>query len=268
MGFSFDPAVIALIALAEALYIRAVRVLRRRGYEVPVGQQALWHGGVALTAIGLLSPVDGLGEKLLSAHMAQHLLIADMAAPLLLAGLRTPMLVFFVPRPVLVPLARRHGLRRIFRAARRPLAAIPIWVVVLYGWHLALPFQAALRSDLVHAVQHESFVIGSVLVWWSAIEPKRRRLPGELWKAGYVLGARVAGMFLGMAFIVMRAPAYAGFYGDSARDYGLSPLADQQLAGGMMLTLDVVVMLAAFAFFFHRAAQDHDRAERAAAATG
>jgi putative membrane protein len=264
VGFSFDPAVIAFIALAEVLYVRAVHVLRRRGYEVPTGQQALWHGGIALTAIGLLSPVDGLGEKLLSAHMAQHLLIADLAAPLLLAGLRTPVLVFFLPRPVLVPLARRRGLRRVLRFARRPLVAIPIWLLILYGWHLAVPFEAALRNDLVHAVQHESFVVGSLLVWWSAIEPKRRRLPGELWKAGYVLGARIPGMFLGMAFLVMRAPAYVGFYDDSARDYGLSPLSDQQLAGGMMLTLDVILMLAAFAFFFFRAAQDHDRAREVA----
>jgi len=39
-------------------------------------------------AVALISPVDGLGEELLSAHMAQHLLIADLAVPLLLAGLR------------------------------------------------------------------------------------------------------------------------------------------------------------------------------------
>jgi len=36
----------------------------------------------------------------------------------------------------------------------------------------------------------------------------------------------------------------------------------------MMLTIDMLVMLSAFAFFFLRAAQEHDRAERAAAATG
>ena len=75
-------------------------------------------------------------------------------------------------------------------------------------------------------------------------------------------------MFLGMAFIIMRSPAYAEFYGDRAREHGLSPLTDQQVAGGMMLGLDLLVMLFALAFFFYRSAQDHDRAERAAAVAG
>jgi cytochrome c oxidase assembly factor CtaG len=260
--------VIALIALAVWLYARAVRILASRGYRVPAGQQSAWYGGMALTAIGLLSPIDGLGEDLLSAHMGQHLLIADLAAPLLLIGIRSPVYAFVLPRPLLVTLARRRGLRRAFRWLRRPVVAIPVWIVILYGWHLAFAFDAALRHPLVHALQHESFVAGSLLVWWSVIEPKHRRVPGELWKAPYVLGARLAGMFLGMAFIIMRSPAYAAYYGNAARDHGISPITDQQIAGGMMLALDLLIMLAGVAFFFHRSAQEHDSAERAAAATG
>ena len=268
MGFSFDPAVIAFVALLAGLYVRAVVVLGRRGYEVPVWQQVAWHSGVALTAVGLLSPLDGLGEELLIAHMGQHLLIADFAAPLLLIGLRTPVYAFMLPRAVLVALARREGLRRLFRWLRRPLVAIALWVLILYGWHFSFAFEAALRNDLVHALQHQSFVLGAVLVWWSVIEPKRRRLPGELWKVPYLLGARLTGMFLGMAFILMRSPAYAGFYGDAAREHGISPLTDQQVAGGMMLGVDLVVMLSAVGFFFYRSAEDSEQAERAAAAAG
>ena len=266
MGFSFDPAVILAIALAEGLYLRAISVLARRGHRVPGLQRLWWHLGLSLTAVGLISPIDGLGEELLSAHMAQHLLIADLAAPLLLAGLRSPVIVFYLPRPALVALARRRGLRRAFRTLRQPLVAIPVFVVVLYGWHLSFMFEAALRSDLVHALQHQSFVLASLLVWWAPLEPKRWRLRGELWKAGYIVGARLAGMMLAMAFIVMRSPAYSGAYGDAALGHGLTPLEDQQLAGGMMLSLDLIVMLFALAFFFWRSAEDHDRAERAAAA--
>jgi len=268
MSFSFDPAVIALIALALGLYARAVHILGARGYRVPAGQQAAWYAAMALSAVGLLSPIDTLGSDLLSAHMAQHLLIADLSAPLMLIGIRSPVYAFLLPRPLLVPLARRRGLRRAFRRLRRPLVAIPVWIVILYGWHLAFAFDAALRDDLVHALQHESFVAGSLLVWWSVIEPKRRRLPGDLWKVPYLLGSRLAGMFLGMAFIIMRSPAYSAYYRGAARDHGLSPLTDQQVAGGMMLGLDLLVMLGSVAFFFYRSAQEHDRSERAAAATG
>ncbi len=271
MSFSFDPAVIALIVALTVLYVRAVRILSRRGYDVPFWQQVAWHGGVALTAIGLLSPIDTLGEELLSAHMAQHLLIADLAAPLLLVGLRTPVLVFYLPRPVLVPLARSKPLRAFFRTLRRPLVALPLFVLILYGWHFAFAFGAALDNSFVHALQHQSFVIGSVLLWWSVIDPKHRRLHGELWKAGHLLGSRLASMLLGMAFLLMSTPAYGEWYGDSAREYGMTPIGDQQLAGGMMMIADTLTMLFVLTFFFWRAAADHDRKERTArerAATG
>jgi len=251
-------ALISLV-LAEVLYLRAVRVLGARGYDVPFWQQGAWHAGICLTAIGLLSPIDGLGEDLLSAHMAQHLLIADLAAPLLLVGLRSPVYAFLLPRPALVALARRRRLRRVFRAMRRPLLAIPVFVVLLYGWHIAFMFEAALDSAPVHVLQHWSFVFGSVLVWWAPLDPKRRRLHGELWKIGHLIGARLAGMFLGMAFVIMRSPAYDA-YGESAREHGLSPLGDQQLAGAMMLGLDFLAMVFALCLFFWASARDADAA--------
>ncbi len=260
MGFSFDPGVIAAIALATLLYVRAVRILTRRGYDVPVAQQVCWYAGILLVVIGLVSPIDGFAEDRLSAHMGQHLLIADLAAPLLLIGLRTPVLVFYLPRELLVPLARRKRLRAAFRTLRRPLVAIPVWIVILYGWHLTFMFEAALDSPLVHAMQHASFVFGSVLVWWAVIDPRRRRLHADLWKAPYVLGARLSGMFLGMAFVLMSTPAY--------EQYAAAGLTDQQVAGGMMLGLDLLVMLFSVAFFFWRSAEEHDAAERAAAVHG
>ena len=259
---SFNPVVAALLALAVYLYVRAVGILAARGYEVPRGQQAAWYGGMFLTAVALLGPPDALSGDLMSAHMGQHLLIADLAAPLLLVGLRTPVLVFYLPRPVLVPLARQRRLRAAFRFVRQPLVAIVIYVVVLYGWHMAFAFEGALRSPVVHALQHESFVIASLLVWWPAIEPKRRRLRGELWKAGHIMGCRLAGMFLAMAFIIGSSPFYAGYYGNRPETkHGIDPLLDQQIAGGMMMGLDMLIMFFALAFFFFRAAQDHDRAE-------
>jgi cytochrome c oxidase assembly factor CtaG len=268
VSLSLDPAAIVLVLTAEVLYLRAVRVLDGRGYRVPVGQRVAWHAGVGLTAVGLLSPLDPLGEELLIAHMGQHLLIADIAAPLLLIGIRSPVFAFLLPRPVLVPLARAKRLRSVLRWLRRPLVAVPVWLVILYGWHLSFAFEAALRNDLVHVLQHQSFVAGAVLVWWSVIEPKRRRMPGELWKVPYVIGARLGGMFLGMAFVLLRSPAYEEFYGQTAPEHGISALTDQQVAGGMMLGLDLLIMLLCLTVVFHRSAQDHDRGERAAALAG
>ena len=266
---SLDAGGIVVVALLIAIYVRAVRVLERRGYRVPRGQQIAWYVGVALIAVGLLGPLDHLAKTLLTAHMAQHLLIADLAAPFLLAGARTPVLYFIPPKSLLVKLARRRRLRAAFRFVRRPLVALPLFVVILYTWHFAFAFQAALRHGWVHALQHESFLLGALLVWWPAIEPMRRPMPGELWKGGYIFAARMLSMFLGMAFIVSRHPAYS-WYADKGRTHGLSPLSDQQLAGGLMLSVDIIVMVAALAYFFWQAAltEDREQAKRAATVAG
>src|SRR5438270_498573 len=104
-----DPGAVALLALLELLYLRAVRVLRARGYRVSRLQQGLWHVGIGLQAASVIGPLETLDDQVLTIHMAQHLLLGDIAAPFLLAGLRTPLLQFFLPRSALVPLARRHG---------------------------------------------------------------------------------------------------------------------------------------------------------------
>jgi cytochrome c oxidase assembly factor CtaG len=175
--------------------------------------------------------------------------------------MRSPVYAFILPRPALVAVAQRRRLRKVFRTLRRPVVAIPVYVAILYGWHMAFMFEGALESQPVHVLQHWSFVFASVLVWWAPLDPKRRRLHGELWKIGHILGARLAGMMLGMAFVIMRSPAYDA-YGDRAREHGLTPLGDQQLAGGMMLSLDFLIMMFALCLFFWAAARDADEAER------
>jgi cytochrome c oxidase assembly factor CtaG len=140
--------------------------------------------------------------------------------------------------------------------------AVPVYALVLYGWHFAILFEAAVRYPVVHALQHGSFVAIGVLVWWSALEPKRRRVPGELWKIPYLVGARMAGMFLGMSFVLIRVPIYTGVYASGDRGHGLSAVADQQVAGATMVIVDLLIMAFALCFFFFRSAQDADREER------
>ena len=257
----FDPGQVILVLGVEGLYLRALHILRGRGVSVPTWQIVLWHMGIALWVIGFFSPIHTLGDDLLSAHMAQHLLIADLAAPLLLAGLRNPVLMFYLPRPALVTLARSGWPRRAFRWMRQPLVAIPIYTLFLYGWHFSVFFEAAVRNPLVHALQHMSFVGIGILVWWSALNPKRRRVHGDLWKIPYLLGARMIGMMLGMSFVIIRVPIYTGVYGAGDRKFGISALADQQIAGALMVTVDLCIMVFALCYFFYKASQEADRDE-------
>jgi putative membrane protein len=247
------------IALAEGLYLRALGILRGRGVAVPLGQKLCWHLGMALWIAGLVSPIASLADESLLFHMAEHLLIADVGAPLLLVGMRNPVLVFMLPRPLLVTVARKRRLRKVLRDLRRPLVAIPVYALVLYLWHFSFMFEAAVEYPVVHLLQHASFVGVGVLVWWAAVEPKRRRLRGELWKIPHILGARMLGMMLGMAFVLVREPVYTGVYGSGERAFGLTAVEDQQIAGGLMVSVDILIMVFALCFFFYRASAEAER---------
>jgi putative membrane protein len=255
---SFQPGPVLGLAVLALLYARAVRVLGSRGYRVPAGQQAFWWiGWICLTA-AFLSPLDTEALEALSAHMAQHVLMADVAVPLMMIGIRNPVLQFYLPRPILEPLARRRGLRAFFHRVRNPAVAIAAYTAVLYAWHLGPLFTAALENEFVHALQHQSFIAFSALLWWPLIEPNRRRFPGELWKIPYIVGARLPTMFLGMAFVVAQTPFYSSFYGTGERGGGLSAMGDQQLGGAIMMVVDIITLMVVLSAVFWRAARDDD----------
>lgn len=256
MSFQPGPA-LGLVVLA-LLYVRAVRVLARRGFRVPVGQQAFWWAGFVSLAAAFFSPLDTQALEVVSAHMAQHVLMADIAVPLMLIGVHNPVLQFFLPRPILEPLARRRSLRAFFRRLRSPLMAIPLYTLVLYAWHIGPAFTAALENDFVHGLQHQSFIAFSALVWWPLIEPNRRRMPGDLWKIPYILGARLPTMFLGLGFVVAKTPFYSSFYGTGERAGGLSALGDQQIGGAIMMVVDIVTLMVVLTGVFWRSARDDD----------
>jgi putative membrane protein len=252
-------AALAWVLAAEVLYLHALAVLRDRGVAVPRAQILLWHAGIALWALALAGPPGRLAEESLTAHMAEHLLLADLGAPLLLAGMRNPVLVFLLPRSLLVAVARRPRLRGAFRTLRKPLVSLPVFALVLYGWHIGFMFEAAVRNPWIHALQHASFIASGMLVWWAALEPKRRQPTGALWKIGHILAARMLSMMVGMAFVLIREPIYTGAYGSGERSFGLDALGDQQTAGGLMISVDIGIMAFALIYFFVRAAQQEDR---------
>jgi putative copper resistance protein D len=256
MTFGLGPALV--LGLVAYLYARAVRVLGGRGFRVPAGQQAYWWGGFACMALAFFGPLGAHADKLVWAHMGEHVLMADIAVPLMLIGMRNPVLQNFLPPPILEPLARRKGLRHFFGRLRGPMLAIPVYAFFLYLWHLGPLFTAASSNDWVHALQHECFIAFSALAWWPVIEPNRRRFPAQLWKIPYVVGLRLPTMFLGMGFIVSQSPFYTSFYGTGTRPGGLSPVADQQLGGGIMMAVDVITLMVVLSVVFWRAASDDD----------
>lgn len=237
------------VLAAALLHARACSVLATRGRIVPVAQRVSFNAGLLLILVATQTFIDPVGEHaLLSLHMLQHLLIADLPAPLLLYGVRAPVLYFFWPRPVLVTVARIQPLRRFWAWLRRPPVALTVWLATLYAWHLPPMYEAALASRLVHDLEHVSFALTGVLAWWPLLDPTHQRIEGRVWKAGYVVAARMVGGVLGILLIAWPDQLYAT-YGNESLAYGISPLVDQQVAGGMMMIVDSLVIIVAATWF-------------------
>src|SRR3954447_4870648 len=133
--------------IAGVLYALRVNALRRTPRAVPAARQWSYYGGLVVI-VATLTATGRLSEELFQAHMAEHLLIADLGALLLVLGLTGPLLA---------PLLRAPGLGWM-RALSHPVLAYALWSVDLLVWHLAGPHVAAVRDDLLHALQHMLFV--------------------------------------------------------------------------------------------------------------
>jgi len=248
-----DPLELALVALAGALYWRRAHTLAGRGRPVPRRRAVAFASGLLTILVALVTPIDTIGEeRLFSVHMLQHLLLGDVGALLLVLGL---------DGPLLQPLLRLRLFRRL-RALAHPLVALPLWAVNFCLWHVPALFDAALRDDAIHALQHALFVALGMLLWAALLEP----LPGPAWfsapwKVPYVLVMWVVMLALAQVFLWSSHPYY-GPYVHDPRLWGLSPLADQKAGGGVMLVESLFTMLPALVWVLLQVFRESEARQR------
>jgi putative membrane protein len=241
-SWTLDPLQVVPTLIVAVLYGRRVVTLRARGTPVPVWRVVLFATGIVTLLVALVSPVHRLGEQMFSFHMLQHVLLGDLAPLALLAGLTGPVL-----RPLLSVVHR-------LRFLAHPLVALPLWAINLYAWHLPFLYDAAVRHDSVHALEHLCFFTGGLIMWLPVLET----LPAPEWfgtgaKLGYIAVVRVVETVLGNVFFWAGAVFYS-VYEDQNRLWGLSALEDQGIAGAVMMIEGSIVTLVALAWLFLRMA--------------
>src|SRR5436190_19739267 len=174
--------------------------------------------GLALAAVA--TPVATVAlHYLVSAHLLQNVVLAEWTPLLLVLGVP--------PR-----LGAEVGRNRLVRALTRPFVALPIWLATYALWHLPVAYEAALHHRLVLDVEHLTYLVAGLLLWWPVFQEEPWHLPSGA-KAAYLFAAFVLASPLGLVLALLPSPVY-DTYVRAPRLWGISAAEDQQLGGTLM----------------------------------
>lgn len=236
LDWSLQPLAAVALLVAAAAWLWLVRRIARLHPDtpVPVVRIAAFLGGLAAIAVALMSGIERYDTTLFSVHMVQHLLLLLVAPPLIaLAAPITQLL------RAASPAVRNRVLLPILHSTPVAVLAHPIvaWLtfgLVLWVTHFSPLFDIALENPAAHELEHVAYLASGLLFWWPVVgldpAPRRMGYPARLL---YLLLQLPLNSFLGMAILFADEPLYP-HYATLGSPYGITPLADQQLAGGIM----------------------------------
>jgi putative membrane protein len=227
-------------------YDLRARTLAAQGRAVPTWRKWCYASGLVVLAIALSPPVDTLADQLLVAHMAEHLLIGDVAALLIVLGFTGPLLA---------PLLRNPVIGRL-RVLTHPVVALVVWGVNFYAWHIPGLYQAALRHDVIHAVEHATFLVFGIAMWMALLGPLPK--PAwftNAWRLVYIIAVRLIGTVLANAMI-FAGTAFYPYYRAGDAHWHISLLADQTAAAGVMMVEESLLTIGLFCWLFMKVARE------------
>ncbi len=235
-----------LVLLYWLPYRARARRLASEHRPVPAWRRRCYAAGLLVLALALSPPIGHLADQLLVAHMVEHLLIGDLAALLIVLGLTGPLIG---------PLLRNPLIARL-RVLSHPVVAVLVWALNFYLWHLPVLYQAALRHDALHALEHATFLTFGIAMWMGLLGP----LPKPKWfgngaRLVYIVVVRLFGTVLANAMIFSGSVFYP-YYRLGDHHWHITPMADQITAAGVMMVEESVLTIALFCWLFLRVARE------------
>jgi cytochrome c oxidase assembly factor CtaG len=237
---------LAVLALAAA-YARwsSPRDASTGAHSISTARRVGGWIAVALVWMTLDWPGGPLGTGYLaSVHAAQFLVLAMFAPPLLLRGVD--------PERVRALLARNGIAAGIIRFATKPLLAMIAFTIVMLATHAPDVVDALMRSQLgAFALDLAWFFFGLAFWWPVVIDVPVREHFGPPIRMLYLFAGTQAHLYLAMWLLLAELPKY-GIFELAPRVTALSALEDQQVAGGLLLTIGGTYVLAVISVVFFR----------------
>lgn len=236
---------------ALALGVVAILFIRgavRLGRALPRWRMLAFALGWGSVAGALLSPLATWSDRYFSVHMAQHEILMLVSAPLLVAAMPLQVMMFAfggLRRRAIGAQLRRPQVVAAWNAVTGPLAVLLLHALVLWVWHIPVMFEAALRSETVHVLQHLGFFVTAALFWWALVH-------GRYGRAGYGIGVLYVFATAMHTQMLGALLTFTGqiWYPTHAARTGANALEDQQFAGIVMwIPFGVVFVIIALALF-------------------
>jgi putative membrane protein len=235
-------AILPLVVCGAAATLYA---LGRRG-RPRVWREVSFYSGVVLAFVVLEPPFDGWADKWLAVHMAQHVVLMSVVPPLVVLGRPWPRLWLPFPlssrRAVGGALSRSPGFRRAGSFLMRPAVALVLQSAAIAIWHIPALYDAAVRNEAIHVLEHVCFVAPSLVFWGALLDapPVRARID-HLRRAMWFAAAMVPSWILAIVLAFASAPIYSAY----------PSMTDQQLAAGVMwVPGSLTYFIAAFVAFY------------------
>jgi len=245
-GWKFDPLTLVILGALGLSYWYWSGIGGGQTGRRPFPHRAgYFFAGLGVLFVALVSPVDGYADRLLSVHMVQHLLLTLVAPPLLLLGAPVTLALQASSarfrKEMLLPLLRSRGIK----ALSHPAIGWVAFAAVLWGSHFSPVYEAALTNHGLHALEHAAYVGSALLFWWPIVgkdpSPSRLSPPARIL---YLFLAMPQMTFLGLAIYGSDRVLYSHYLVTSAR-LGTSALSDQHLAGALMWTSGMFLIVPA-----------------------
>ncbi len=204
--WNLDPVLLVLLAVLAFVHCQIAAKSHRSALL----------GGWFVATLAFVSPLCALSVSLFSARVGQHMILVLVAAPLIASAL-----------PAVVKKAELVGSMLLFS-------------LLLWFWHMPLPYALTFQSTVLYWSMHVSLFGSSLLLWRALLHHRGAQAP-LAFVTGLVISVQMG--LLGAVIALAGYPMYAPHYLTTG-EWGLTPLADQQLGGAFMWVPGIALFLA------------------------